>query len=621
MPLDKETIKTTELNTLKEKFLAITRIDFIQELFYSGLGLLALIFLYGIFPEFFWDEPYRNIICSIIVLSFFIIFIILNQPNSKCKIFKIDYKRNIILFTIFNLAILLFLFYRTEYGLNGIRQDNFYRSAYITQMANSGYPQDFAFKGYSAFMAPLYWYILALIAYAFQIEPYKMLKIGFLAAYYILPILLFEVYKKIFNKKISFFITVTFFTFIANYEELLFWVDHLISYMFFIPFFIYYFENYTNKEFTRKDYLKAGILGSMLVCTFYLYFILVPIYLLISMIQNKIKDDFDNFKDKFKRILIITVYIIIFSSWFWIPLTINIIFNGLESHQNYFFPKYALDMPFEAYFELNLFSILLILGVIFILMKYSSSNLIRILGNLVISVYILYLLGYFGLLIGFPLVHYRVLVVSHYILLIAFVLFYIDFFHILKKESVLRQIKQKINIQTVEIFLLIILIFYQNYENTIDLSNSKYYERSIDQEVPEEVDIFIELDYENKVFLTQYYEVAAYLPIYLFVVHNAHFSHPSALNNERIKFLRELSECDSSNEFYRKILNSKFGPIDYFILEPCDDNATLFLFDTAEIEYYPGRSDVKIYFRAEIFESSHFERRKIKGEIIYKVIY
>ena len=134
--------------------------------------------------------------------------------------------------------------------------------------------------------------------------------------------------------------------------------------------------------------------------------------------------------------------------------------------------------------------------------------------------------------------------------------------------------------------------------------------------------MFLELDYEDKVFLTQYYEVAAFLPIYLFIVYNAHFNHPSALNNERIKFLKELAECDSSKEFYEKIISSKYGPIDYFILEPCDDNATEFLFDTAQLEYYPERWDVKIYFREELFESeSYFERNKIKGVIIYKTIY
>ncbi len=320
-------------------------------------------------------------------------------------------------------------------------------------------------------------------------------------------------------------------------------------------------------------------------------------------------------------IFYISIFITIFSSWFWIPLTLNIIFIGLESHQNLFFPKYALDMPFQAYLELNLFGLLLLIGVIFIIMKYKSSFLLKILGNLVLSVYILYLLGYIGLLIGFPIVHYRVLIVSHYILIIAFALFYIEFFHILKDSEILTKYRGKINIQTVEIFIFIIIIFYQNYQNSVELYKSDYYERSINEDIPDEVEVFSELDYENKVFLTQYYEVAAFLPIYLFIVNNPHIGHPSSLNNERIKFLKELSESDSAKEFYKKIMESKFGPIDYFILEPCDENATEFLFDTAELEYYPNRMTVKIYFQADLFDSSYFEEEKIKGEIIYKTVY
>jgi len=618
---DQEFIEKSTFNIIKIKFLEFFKIDIVQELFYAGVGSLAFIFVFFFFPSGFWDEPFRNIIIALIVLSFFFVFIIFNQPNAKNELFKIDYKRNIILFTIFNLAILNFLFFKTDFGCNGVYQDNFYRSAFITQMSYSGIPQDFAFKGFSAFMAPLYWYVLALFARIFQIKPYKMIKIGFLISYYILPISLYETWKKIFNGKTSFFITASFFTFIANYLEII-WMDHLISYMFFIPYFMYYIENYLNKEFSKKDYIIAGIIGSILICTFYLYFILVPIYLIISLIQDKIQNDIDKFKEKFRRIVYITIFVTIFSSWFWIPLILNIIFIGSEPHQNYFFPNYALDMPFQAYLELDLFSVLLLLGVIFILMRYNSSTLLKILGNLVLSVYILYFLGYIGLLIRFPIVHYRVLIISHYVLIIAFILFYIEFFRFLKQHKIFNQFQEKINIQTVEIFIFIIIIFYQNYENSVELYRSDYYERSINQDIPDEVEIFSELDYENKVFLTQYYEVAAFLPIYLFIVHNAHFSHPSAENNERIKFLEELSDCKSSKEFHKKIMESKFGPIDYFVLEPCDDNATEFLFDTAQIEHYPHRSDVKIYFKAELFESSsYFERRKIKGEIIYKTIY
>lgn len=621
MSKEEKFVEQSKKDIIITKIKFFSKIEIVQEFFYAAIGTIAFQIIYSLFPRRFWDEPFRTTFCTLLILLFFIIFIVLNQSNSKTSFLKTNYKRNIILFTVFNLAILTFLFYRTEFGYNGLRADNFYRSAFVTQMAYSGYPQDFAYKGFSAFMAPLYWYILALIARLFHIEPYKMIKIGFLISYYILPILLYEIWKKLFNKKISFFITAIFFTFIVNYSEII-WIDHLISYMFFIPFILYYFENFKNKEFIRKDYMMAGLLGALLFCTFYLYFILIPIYLTINLIQCKIKDKLNIFKEKFRRILIITVYMVFFSVWFWLPLLINIIYLGSESHQNLFFPKYALDLPFEAYFEFNLFSLILILGVIFILMKYSSSNILNFLGNLVISVYILYFLGYIALLVGYPIVHYRVLVVSLYALVIAFVLFYFEFFRSLKENENIKKYKYIINFDAIEIFILLIIIFSQNYTNTIRLIKSDEYEKSLNQEIPDEVDVFLELDYEEKIFLTQYYEVAAFLPIYLFIVHNAHFNHPSALNNERIKFLKELVECDSSKEFYEKIISSKYGPIDYFILEPCDDNATEFLFDTAQLEYYPERWDVKIYFREELFESeSYFKRYKIKGVIIYKTIY
>ncbi len=623
MAIDKEKINQPKIKKIKNKILTIYNIPITQELLFGGIGCLGFLIFYSFLPKICWEEVYRNIICAIIVFSFFIAFIILNQPNSKINLFKVNYKRNIILFTIFNLAILLFLFYRTEFGYGGIIADNYYRSASITRMANSGFPQDFTYKGLTAFMAPFYWYILALIAIIFQIEPYKMVKYGFLFSYYILPILLYETWKKIFDKKKSFYITVLFFTFVANYYEII-WIDHLIAYLFFIPFFIYYFENYKNRDFTQKNYIVAGLIGSFLVCTFYLYFILVPIYLFIILIQSLFQKNFLIFKEKFRRILYITIYAIIFSSWFWIPLTVNILIIGSESHQNFFFPKYALDMPFTEYFKFNLFAIILIIGLIFILLRFGKSKILTILGNLVISVYILYLFGYIGLLIGFPLVHFRVLIISYYLLVISFVLFYIEFFRILKKQNIFNEFKQKLNFERVEIFLLIIIIFYQNYENTVDLYKSRQYQQALDEEVPEDlIDIIKELDdYENKVFLTQYYEVAAYLPIYMFVVFNSHYSHPSGLNNERVAFLRKIAESKSSKEFYQEIIGSKFGPINYFYLEPCDINATEFVFEAAEIENYPYRMDVKIYFRAELFENTdYFKKRIIDGEIIYETKY
>ena len=178
--------------------------DFIQELIYSafGCGIFTLIFFF--FPDKCWKSPYLSTICAILVLGFLILFLIFNQINPKYSIFKVNYNRNIILFSVFLYSIMCFLYFKTSFSTFGVQGDNFYRTAYITQMAHSGYPQDFAYINLSPFIGPFYWYCLALIAKIFQIKPYRMLKLGMLFLYYFLPILLYEVWKKIYNDKISF---------------------------------------------------------------------------------------------------------------------------------------------------------------------------------------------------------------------------------------------------------------------------------------------------------------------------------------------------------------------------------------------------------------------------------
>ena len=158
-------------------------------------------------------------------------FYLLNQTESERGIFKINYKRNIILFSILNFVGYLFIFYNSNWGYNGLAGDNFYRTAYITHMYHSGYPQDFAYKGLSAFYAPFYWYCLALIAIIFQIPPYKMIRIGFLLIAYIMPIILFEMWKKIYNKKLAFIITIISSIYLVNIYS----PDHMIGALLIIP--------------------------------------------------------------------------------------------------------------------------------------------------------------------------------------------------------------------------------------------------------------------------------------------------------------------------------------------------------------------------------------------------
>ncbi len=597
---------------IKNSFLSFFKLDIIQELFFSGLVCSIFFIIFDFFPEKFWDKDYRRTIIVIFGLSFFLIFLIFNQTNSRFKLFKINFKRNIILFSIFNYITWCFLFYTTPFGFLGIGADNYYRSAYITQMAHSGYPQDFIYKGRSAFYSPFYWYCLALISIIFQISPYKMVKIGFLLTYYILPIILFEFWKKIYDDKIAFIITVISFLIIGDIYS----TDHMIGYMLFIPYFIYYFENFPKRDFKIKNYIIGGAFGAIIFCTYFLYFLIIPIYYLIVLIRKK-----SRFKEDIKHISYLTFFLIIFSSWFWFPLLIDILFIGFESHQNNYFSPTILTFPLLSYFQFSIFGLIFVIGAVYIIGKYSTNLDLKIFGNLLLSINIIFLFGFLGILIKFPIMHIRFLYVAYYILIISFCIFYIRFFHFLSTDFLIKK-GIKMDLRLIKIYIIIGITFFQYTNYLISISNSAEYEGSIEEDYPADlIDIFEELDYEDKVFLTTKYRVAAFIPIYLFLLPNPYYSHPSSLYDERVKFLVELSECETPKAFHKKVVNNPFEPIDYFFLD-LENNHTVLVFKVAVERFPDGRDYYEIKFDRILFQDPDlFKEIVIEGKIIYKTKY
>ncbi|MFX0072060.1 MAG: arabinofuranosyltransferase, partial [Candidatus Hermodarchaeota archaeon] len=495
---------------LRKKFSSIFNIDIIQELFYSAIGCILFFIIYNFFPNRYWDYIYKISIILILALIFFLIFVIVNQTSKK-NFFKVNYKRNIILFSIVTFAAYLFIFYNTNWGYNGTSGDNVYRTAYITQMAHSGIPQDFGYKGLSAFYSPFYWYCLALISLFFQIPPYKMIRIGFLISCWISPIILFEFWKKIYEEKLAFTITI----FSSIYLISVYSPDHMFGAFLFIPYFIYYFENFTNKKFTKREYLIGGIIGSIAFCTFFYYFLIVPIYYFISLIQDR-----NEFRKKFKHLLYSIILLLLFSIWFWGPLLKDIILIGFESHQNNYFGSALLSFPLINYIGFGVWGVFNTIGLLYIIKNYKTNRDIKIFGNLLISIHILALLGLIGILIHFPIMHERIYRLSNYIMVICSSIFYIKFFYFIKNNKILVKNNINIDIHQIEILLILILMTAQNISHWAYVATSEGYEAAREgapTRIDKTRDIIEELDYEDKVFLMNDWEVSMYLPIYLFL--------------------------------------------------------------------------------------------------------
>lgn len=225
-------------------------------------------------------------------------------------------------------------------------------------------------------------------------------------------------------------------------------------------------------------------------------------------------------------------------------------------------------------------------------------------------------------MLHFPILHIRFLTTFYYILIIASSVFFVEITNIFKDKVSFKKFEINLNLSQVWIYILVVFISSVNYGRLKSTSESFAYEQAYRQDVNYNlIDIVDELDYEDKVFLTSYKTVAAYRPIYLFLLPNPYFTHPSAMYNERVKFLVKLSECDTSKEFHEEIMNGKFEPIDFFWLKEdySTDIYSDFLFGVAIEKFPEGRESYDIIFKLELFNNpKYFKRHDIDGDIIFE---
>lgn len=460
-------------NKPKNSLYSIVKLEIFQETFASSIGCLLFIILFFFFPKhmYFSADSTKNftakLTLSIIVSSFFLVFIFLNQSNAAKDFFKVNYNRNIVLFSIFTFVTYSFLFFNTNFGFYELIDNNWLNSAYLNVLNG---------------------------------EPFKFFRYYFLFFYFLIPIILYESWKKIYSKKIAFTISTASIVFLLDP----FFIDHMVGVLFIIPYFLYYFENIKKIEFTKKNYVIAGLLGSFIFCSFSACFLFIPIYFIIKLFQNK-----REFKDNFKRISLISIFIISFSSWFWAQIIINIFILKPEVRpKSFFFREYMDLVPFVTdIYPFTYFGFTLLCGLIYILKNYSLSQEFRIYGNLLLSNFILFLIIFITIILKVHAIPIRFMRIYMYILIIASSIFYVKFFYFIHNNNFLKKFNIKGNFLQIEISILIVILFTQSYLNLYNIYTSDYYQKALEGEEPDNViSYFNRVDYEEDKFLPNLFE-------------------------------------------------------------------------------------------------------------------
>ena len=449
----------------------------------------------------------------------------------------------------------------TDYGLFGIHADAWYVTSLVTRFSDSWNSQDFTYKDLSSFYPFLYPYILGKVGALLNVPGWKMVKIGMAWMTYFLPILSFFAWRKVFEKSAPAFLLVLLlctFHFDVNkpYED---FVSFLI-----LPWYYWFFHSLTLakedlwgiKNGGWKSMLLAGLLGAILFTSYYYHFFLLVLFALVYWGSELLKDKkWNDLAPSIVRHLQIVGVMLIFSSFYWLPLVMDLLSLPSYSMQNRWFQAHYLDNPTSLFKEIRINSLLAIVGIVFLLANARGDKLIRFFSLLLLSLFLFNVTGHLAIMMDTPLLHHKM---NKLMFLIGYA-----GVALLLERSVEKKWLDKQQFNRVVLALGSFLLFYST-QQIVDARSTKAIEwANGEQPTPVISNKAFVAETTNKVLLTSEKNLTAYAPIFQFIGHNAHYSHPSSQYRNRIRLLKALEASEDIEFVLYMLRHNRFDQVEY----------------------------------------------------------
>ena len=501
------------------------------------------------------------------------------------------------------------LYKGTDYGLNGHWGDNGNRLALVTKFREFASPfQDWYFKNLPSFYPPLWLYLQGKLAWLFGVEGYKTIKLGYFVIYALYPVTLYYIWSRITSKSAAF--AIAFLTIFLRDSHLDYVYYEHITAAFFIPWWLYFIEDIKNRE--KKGlgwYILGGFLGALLFMTYYFWFFIglfsiVLRYILKLILGRRKFLETSLLKEK----LMILISTAVFSSIYWLPLLISMVQYGADSMQNKWFHEGYLDINLPL-FKYSAIDLIYLLGLVYLIVRFKK---------IVNSRYAILLLSMVGLLLLDRLVNlFESSIQTRKILELLPVFWAILSGLALALTYRMIRIKRPI-FGHVFVVLSAFFVFYYGMSHADVMTENKY-KNAMKLRVPaDDIAVFESVDYRGKVFLTNHYLEASYIPYYFFVCHWAPSAHTASRYNQRIAFLRYLGRFGNERQVAFLLRNNIFDKVDYFYLPEYEAAGNAY-YDTHPL-YYPATTEkIRIEFpRWATVDSRYFDLLHKNG--LYEVV-
>jgi hypothetical protein len=485
--------------------------------------------------------------------------------------------------------------------------DQKFRQAIILKFMELGYPVDYYYKGLTVFYPPLLYLILAWLGKLVMLPAHAMLKTGGMLIYLLGPIALYWLWKPLTGRIRAWLVVL--FTFLlssCSYPYMLSAPHAFVAIAIFVPWWLRYVENIRGHESGMRHNLLGGLLGAVIVSTYY-YPLFVGVFLLTVRLLWTLAGHRGiqlHGAFRWRRVLGVAVWSALFSCWYWAPIVWTALTTDFNASiaQWHHSESTSLEVAFTS---LTWPGLLFLAGITFSLWRWCSPlHRALLMFPAITFVYVLV-----GSVLG---------AIDHPINLIKARDMMVVFggpFVGLAAAALLRRFqrgrRQWIVPALTALALIVLCDKFSEYAGSgmVKTARQAY--------VPTWNTDAAEMRTRSaSVFLCGEETFPSFYPVYTFLAANEHYSHPASRFKERYDFLALLETETDPRIVNIALRTNRYDVVDYFM--PHREGAA---FDvTVSLSNYPNKYFTRIFKFPETLVADTALFRRCKGDDLYEIL-
>lgn len=496
----------------------------------------------------------------------------------------------------------------TPFAPGGLSGDQTFRTAAVTRFADSWHNADFTAKGLPSFYPPAYFWVLGRAAAFFEVDPWRMLKVGAVVTALVVPMLAFVMWRRVVDDRVAALAAVVPIV-VENFYEPYSWLVIVA----FVPWWLEVAYGLRRPDQPPGSPILLGAIGALLLVTYWYFFTVGIVALAIKLAFDRIEGQLDG--RQLRSTCTVVAVTVALSVWYWLPLVVSVAgAEHPESLGNRWFSASHPELPLPM-LEASPAGAVCLAGLVYLALAYRRDAVAQGLTMLVAATYVWYLIGAIAAEVDHPLLTFRAKPLIPTILLTAGLL------AVVRLTDLVSSRVSRNELARVVVAVGVVSGVYLANGFIDDVRDSSYSESARTASRPDaspptssaaELQRLIESRVgDHAVLLSDRVDVLALYPNHAFVAWDAHYAHPAAEFGQRIEFLTDLAHSSDPDTFRNLAQDNSYDTIDAFVLAEDGDD---YVFTYGADAFPAGTRSTQIRFPRRLF--THYEQIPIGDHII-----